>query len=63
MKMEDIKAVAVIEAGIMGQGITQGFAQAGLSVKIVDVKSEMLFRCLSQIASQPEAVQRVRLDL
>jgi len=49
MKPEDIKNVVVIGAGIMGQGIAQNFAQAGLSVRLVDLDKQILERSLTQI--------------
>jgi len=49
MKAEDIKKVAVIGAGIMGVGIAQNFAQAGLSVRVVARRETSLERCLAQI--------------
>lgn len=51
MKVEDIQKVAVIGAGLMGQGITQNFSQAGISVRVVDVDDGALQRCLDQIDS------------
>src|SRR5439155_1587009 len=41
-----IKAVGVIGAGTMGNGIAQVFAQAGFSVRLVDVAQPMLDRAL-----------------
>ncbi|MCI0483432.1 MAG: 3-hydroxyacyl-CoA dehydrogenase NAD-binding domain-containing protein, partial [candidate division NC10 bacterium] len=34
MKIEEIKAVTVIGAGVMGSGIAQHFAQAGYEVRL-----------------------------
>src|SRR5437868_11523979 len=44
-----IKTVAVIGAGTMGNGIAQVFAQAGFSVRLVDVAQPMLDRARAAI--------------
>lgn len=49
MDAENIKKVVVIGAGIMGEGIAQNFAQAGLSVRLIDQGKDILDRCLHQI--------------
>ena len=49
MQVEDIKTVTVIGAGIMGEGIAQNFAQAGLDVRLVDQTEDILNKCLHQI--------------
>lgn len=49
MKAENIKTVAVIGAGIMGEGIAQSFAQAGFTVRLVDQEKNILGGCLKQI--------------
>jgi len=51
---ENIKRVVVVGAGIMGAGIAQNFAQAGLQVRVLDVTRKALDRCLSQISSNLE---------
>lgn len=51
---EDIKTVIVIGAGVMGEGIVQSFAEAGLKVHIIDINSEALARCKTQIAANLE---------
>src|SRR5687768_3427710 len=40
----DIRKVAVIGAGTMGNGIAQVFAQSGLTVQLIDVAQPMLDR-------------------
>ncbi len=45
----EIERVAVIGAGTMGSGIAQVFAQAGMSVMLVDVVEEQLTRGLEAI--------------
>lgn len=49
MEAENIKTVVVVGGGTMGQGIVQSFAQAGLSVRVVDLNREQLDRCLAQV--------------
>ena len=49
MKAGNIKRVLVVGAGVMGEGIAQNFAQAGLSVRLVDQGQEILERCLAKI--------------
>jgi len=51
MKVENINNVVVVGAGVMGVGIAQSFAQAGLSVRLVDQAAEILDGAMSQIAS------------
>ncbi|MBW1799718.1 MAG: 3-hydroxybutyryl-CoA dehydrogenase, partial [Deltaproteobacteria bacterium] len=48
-RAEDIKDVLVIGSGIMGLGIAQNFAQAGLTVRVVDREMDILERCMAQI--------------
>jgi 3-hydroxybutyryl-CoA dehydrogenase len=45
----DIKTVAVIGAGTMGNGIAQVFAQSGFSVRLVDIAQPMLDRARGTI--------------
>jgi 3-hydroxybutyryl-CoA dehydrogenase len=47
----EIKIVGVIGAGTMGNGIAQTFAQAGLSVQLVDIAQPLLDRARSAIAA------------
>lgn len=49
MKVEDIKRVVLVGGGAMGQGIAQSFAQAGLSVSVVDIDQKQLDRCLARV--------------
>jgi len=49
MKVEDIKKVAVIGAGIMGTGIAQVCAQAGYEVGLRDIKDEFVERSINMI--------------
>jgi 3-hydroxyacyl-CoA dehydrogenase len=49
MEVENIRECVVVGAGIMGVGIAQNFAQAGIHVRLVDQENAVLDRCLSQI--------------
>jgi 3-hydroxybutyryl-CoA dehydrogenase len=49
MKIEDVKTIGVVGAGIMGQGIAQTCAQAGYVVHLVDVEKGLLDRALKLI--------------
>jgi 3-hydroxyacyl-CoA dehydrogenase len=42
MKVEDVRTVSIIGAGLMGHGIAQVFAQAGYNVFLRDIKQEFL---------------------
>lgn len=52
---EHIKVVAVIGAGIMGEGIAQGFAQAGIKVQVFDINEEALVKCKQNISNNIDA--------
>jgi 3-hydroxybutyryl-CoA dehydrogenase len=47
--MADLKSVGVVGAGTMGNGIAQVFAQSGIAVTLVDLKTELLDRALGTI--------------
>ncbi len=49
MNLDDIKQVAVIGAGTMGNGIAQVFAATGYDVNLVDVKQEFLDRGMAKL--------------
>jgi 3-hydroxyacyl-CoA dehydrogenase len=51
----EIKSVAVIGAGTMGGGITMNFLNAGIPVKILEMKQEALDRGLATIRKNYEA--------
>ena len=49
MKVEDIRIVSVIGAGLMGHGIAQVFALAGYEVMLRDIKQEILETALDRV--------------
>jgi len=49
VRAEDIREVAVIGAGLMGEGIALNFAVAGLSVRVVDQDSDILHQSLKRM--------------
>ncbi len=55
MRLEDIRNIGVVGAGIMGHGIAQTFALAGYAVRLNDVSKDVLSRAAGQI--------RANLDL
>jgi 3-hydroxybutyryl-CoA dehydrogenase len=58
MKVEDIKRVAVVGAGIMGRGISQVCAQAGYQVMMTSRREETLNGALDNIESNLETLIR-----
>ena len=50
----EIKAVGIIGAGTMGNGIAHVFAKAGFSVILCDVQQQFLDRALANIAKNLE---------
>ena len=58
---EKIEKVVVFGAGIMGEGIAQNFAQAGLSVRLVDIDRQVLDRCIAQIDANLKLFQEFDL--
>jgi 3-hydroxybutyryl-CoA dehydrogenase len=51
MDPKNVKRVAVIGAGVMGHSIAQVFAQAGILVRLVDVKNAFLAHALQLVKS------------
>jgi 3-hydroxybutyryl-CoA dehydrogenase len=49
MKVEDIRKVAIIGTGTMGAGIAQCFAQAGITVHVIDQSRDILDRCATRV--------------
>lgn len=50
----DVKQIAVIGSGTMGNGIAHVFAQSGFQVNLIDVNAEALQRALSSIGKNME---------
>jgi 3-hydroxybutyryl-CoA dehydrogenase len=50
----DIKTIGVVGAGTMGNGIAQAFAQAGFSVRLIDVAEPLLDRARQTIQKSLE---------
>ena len=57
-----INEVAVVGAGTMGHGIAQICAQAGLHVRLYDVKDEFVQTGLHRIDTVPEKKHRTKED-
>ncbi|MGQ9624898.1 MAG: 3-hydroxyacyl-CoA dehydrogenase NAD-binding domain-containing protein [Candidatus Bathycorpusculaceae bacterium] len=53
MKIEDIKVIGVVGAGIMGRGIAQTCAQTGYVVHLIDVERGFLEKALKLIKEGP----------
>ena len=61
MKVEDIKTVSIIGAGLMGHGIGQVFAQAGYSVLLRDIKQEFLTNAIIKMKENLEKLSAAGL--
>ena len=46
----DLRKIAVVGAGTMGNGISQAFAQAGVEVALTDVAQAQLDRAMKTVA-------------
>jgi 3-hydroxybutyryl-CoA dehydrogenase len=51
MDISRIKSIAIIGAGIMGEGMIQVFAQSGFLVNVIDKNTQILEKCLNQVKS------------
>ena len=60
-EINQIDNVIVVGAGIMGVGIAQNFAQAGLTVKLVDVSKAVLNKSMAQIKANVALFQEYGL--
>ncbi len=58
MGAADVKKVAVIGAGTMGNGIAQVFATNGFDVELIDVKEEFVARALGTIGKNLDRVAK-----
>ena len=56
MKLEDVKKVAVIGSGAMGNGIAQICAMAGLKTVMVDIKQEFVDKGMATITKSLETL-------
>ncbi len=54
MPLRDIKSVGIIGAGTMGGGIAMNFANAGIEVKLLEIKGDALERGLKAIRNNYE---------
>lgn len=54
LSADKIQSIVVVGAGVMGEGIAQSFAEAGLTVHIFDLSPEALARCETQIRANLE---------
>lgn len=54
MKVEDVRSISVLGAGIMGHGIAQAFLMGGYPVRLYDVKNEILDNARSHIKKNME---------
>ena len=59
MKIEDIKSIGVIGAGVMGSGIAQVLARTGYHVVLVDISEELLKKALEKIEKGPFGLMRL----
>jgi 3-hydroxybutyryl-CoA dehydrogenase len=61
MKLSEIKKVAVVGAGNMGEGIAQSYAEAGIQVTLMARHTETLAKCLERIKADLILFQEFRL--
>ena len=59
MKLEDIKVIGVVGAGVMGHGIAQVAARTGFEVVMVDVSEDVLKKAMELIESGPFGLKRL----
>ncbi len=59
MKVEDIKVIGVVGAGVMGHGIAQVAARSGYEVIMVDISEDILKKALELIESGPFGLKRL----
>jgi len=64
MQLRDIKKVGIIGAGTMGGGIAMNFANAGIQVRLLEIKEEALERGLKAIRNNYDiSAKRGKLSL
>src|SRR5512136_176224 len=61
LRVEDVRTVAVIGAGVMGSGIAQTFAQSGYAVYLHARRDETLQAALGRIARNQETLVQAGL--
>jgi len=54
MRLEDVKNIAIIGAGIMGHGIAQTYALGGYRVSLSDINDTILNNALNRIRTNLE---------
>ncbi len=59
MRVEDIKKIGVLGAGVMGHGIAQVAARTGYEVVLVDISEDILKKALELIKSGPFGLKRL----
>lgn len=59
MKIEDIKSIGILGAGVMGNGIAQVFARSGYEVVLVDISDEILKKAIENIKAGPYGLKRL----
>jgi 3-hydroxyacyl-CoA dehydrogenase len=60
-ELEKIRTIAIVGAGIMGEGIAQGFAQAGYTVKLFDLNDDILASCKRNIETNLNTFSQFQL--
>ncbi len=62
MNLEDIKKVAVVGCGTMGNGISQVFATKGIEVVLIDIKQEFLDKAMATLSgSMDRLIKKERM--
>jgi len=59
LRVEDVKCIAVIGAGVMGHGIAQVCARSGYTVHLLDVDEQILKKALELIREGPYGLKRM----
>jgi len=59
VRVEDVKVIGVVGAGVMGHGIAQVAARSGFDVVMVDVSDEILRKAMELIESGPFGLKRL----
>jgi len=61
MKLEEIRSISVLGAGIMGHGIAQSFLMGGYPVRLYDIKESILQTARAHIEKNMELFQQADL--